>query len=516
MVSIHTKATSLSIATLSVTFKGLHRLSYSNEHGERVCTSKTLVSVTEVLLGNEAISAQTIDIPFQLALPEPPAKYAPLVKTAVRTANLLPPSAKTSGYTVYNLPFDTAVEYTLHAELIEHATPSILSFVVVQTPPSTKARVEVTPFLVHDARQLPIILQPDSKRWRSAPGDSPVEYELEIGATTIGPNDSFEFRYRLAVARDAAAKGVKVKKVCLLLREHRSLGTSVRSIVPPQYKCVRSSTEITRWEFEETDPPSANDLMAADDEFDDQAGNVAFKDFAFEIEGDGDVRSDTEALQQDSLNLVSSWSGNAGLRETNSTSGGNPILTSERVVSVNVKGDPSSNSLPSSDKMDQRGEQTLYQTRLQQLQAPSSAKSPRLNGRKIKFQTRQIRSKHFNSAAQRSGNLSKSTDHVELTELRPRRKLADGMTFFTPSHLQSINENTYDVPRARGGFSDGWSGGPGGDGLYVENEVTITMPPLSSLMPCSFKAPDATLLYPDPHNGFYATVPYVEVKHTLQ
>ncbi|KAJ3241288.1 hypothetical protein HDU81_001273 [Chytriomyces hyalinus] len=524
-VSLPPSQPQIHVISLSVSLLGTSRLSYSSEGGDSHSVKKILVKETVDLLDDITLS-DDIDFPFTIDLPDPMHRQptmAPIVQSAVRTANLLPPSMLCKGISVHSYPFEAAVQYELVAELVLSNTPSFpLSFIMAPSTPIT-ARVNVSPFIVHDPRQLPSIMLSDSKRWRSAPGDSPLEYELELGATTIGPGDTFSFLYRLAVARDAAAKGVKVKKVSLLLREHRTLGTTMHSLVPAAYKCVRSSNEIKRWEFEDTEPPGFEDLM-----MDDTADGDAFDkdDFAFEIEGDGDLRSYAEepVHRNSSNNEASSVSD--GIFSKNESM---DLLANEKPqTSTNIE----SGAAPLYEVHPSRPSHSSSQAVPQSYHSPQLAStfgvsSPRLNGRKIKYQTRQTHKKKLTALSTASPsrsnqkNLPKNAgNNVEMSELRPRRKLADGMTFYNASHLQSTNASTYDhhlQPSNRGGrFSDGWSGGPGGDGLYVEHEARITMPKLSQITPSSFKPGDPNLAFPNPHNHIYASVPYIDIKHTLQ
>ncbi|KAJ3011377.1 UNVERIFIED_CONTAM: hypothetical protein HDU68_001694 [Siphonaria sp. JEL0065] len=468
----------LAIASLTIDFTGEQKLSFARESGERM---NILVRLNETLLKDEVMAANSnLSLPFQLALPEPAARHAELVKQSVRLANILTPPCSFNGLSTHGATYDGSTTYTLKAELKEQSTPSFFS-----SAPQSKIRTtKVSPFLVHDPRQLPFLLQPDGKRWRSAPGDSPLEYEIEITSTTLGPSDQFSFLYRLAVARDAAAKGIRVKKVVLMLREHKTLGTTISHLVPPAYKCIRGSIEIKRWEFEEADyhyrrNASARDLLESSED-------DGYQDFGFEIEGDG-IPS---AAEEESVN-------------------GDNDVDDEEEEGFGTEDGSGPGSLDFNSNRDLSP------------QVPPLTKG---HSQKIKVQSRQTRRRKANHSRGRHPHRNGfDAGVVEMSELRPRRKMVEGMSTYNPSHALSTNAQSYDAPgvqpqhqRRANTFADGWSGGPGGDGLYVENEVQITMPTLAAFVPDSFKPSDNNLIYPNPHNHMYTSVPYIEVKHTLQ
>ncbi|KAJ3073673.1 hypothetical protein HDU98_000946 [Podochytrium sp. JEL0797] len=445
----HQAKTPLAVASLKIAFHGLQSLSFQSEFSQTMNASKILVLVSETLLTNETIPPQTsFSIPFQLALPEPNPSHADLMRQSVRLANLMCPPSTFKGTTYTGTPYEGSTAYTLTAELQEQpSAPS--SFLGYTTTPAPKtAMTNVSPFLVHDPRQLPLLMQPDSKRWRSAPGDSPLEYEIEIGSITLGAGDTFSFLYRLAVARDAAAQGVKVSKVTLVLREHKTLGTTVNIVVPPSYRCVKGSKEVARWEFDEAAVWRGRGVEGLTG----GEGEVEFEDFGFEIEGDG-----------------------GGEEEEEEEDGG------RRAVS------PASNF-----------------------------DSPRMKIKELSRQTRSTR--WIASHPRRREQRIESSGIVEMAELRSRRKVVDGMSSYNASHASTITADSYDstTRRAAHTFADGWSGGPGGDGLYCEQMREITMPPLSAFTPDTFKPSENNLVYPNPHNHIYQQIPYIEVKHTLQ
>ncbi|ORY53112.1 hypothetical protein BCR33DRAFT_845342 [Rhizoclosmatium globosum] len=386
----------LSIAALRIEFKGVQTLSFARENGDVEKLSKILVLLSETILTNETIPpGAPLSIPFSLALPEPSDRHAPLMKASIRLANLLQPSTSFKGLSSYHSTYEGATTYTLTATLQELPQPSLPPLCIS----THKDNYNTNP---------------------SIPCDSPLEYEIELCATTIGPQDDLTFRYRLAVARDAAARGVRVKKVSLVLREHKTMGSTISTLIPSTYKCIKSSSEVTRWEFEEAD--FRKTLLRDREVF----GNAddRIQDFeGVEIEGDGELSND----EGDEDNLDDG----RGRRISNQPKG--------RTIKVN----------------------------------------PRLTSKPVTPANRNQKQKGFNAG------------FVEMSELRPRRKMVDGLSSYTPSHTLSTNASTYDHTFRPQTFSDGWSGG-----LVV---MAYTQ-----------------LVYPNPHQHMYQTVPYLEVKHTLQ
>ncbi|KAI8834152.1 hypothetical protein BC829DRAFT_72788 [Chytridium lagenaria] len=241
---IHDSRYPIKINFLRVKLKGETKCMYvaSADAMEVSHRTKSLINEVAPLLSSpETLPPESrLDIPFQINIPDPD-HQSDILRAAVRIANLVPPSfAFSSKHS--SQPFEASTVYQIVAELEESAT--LLSFARIR-----EGVAIVEPFVVHDPRLIPVIIQPDSKRWRSAPGDSPIEYEVEISATTLGPGDVFRLAYRFSVAREDAVKGVRIKRVSLLIREHRSLGTySTRGV-------VKNSIEIVRWDFDEGAPP---------------------------------------------------------------------------------------------------------------------------------------------------------------------------------------------------------------------------------------------------------------------
>ncbi|KAJ3348999.1 hypothetical protein HDU83_000920 [Entophlyctis luteolus] len=449
----------LAVGKLIISFKGVQTLAYTKESGETVKCEKILVHLKETLLENETLHCPCeLSLPFQLSLPDAPASQTDLMKSAVRLANLPVQSMHVKGVFSYGSGFESETNYFLLAELVPPSLSPNSLLAVLTAPPVHQARTQVYPFIAHDPRQLPLLLQPDSKRWRSAPGDSPLEYEVELSATTFGPGDALRVQYRLAVARDAAARGVRVNKVTVILREHRTISTTTGNRIPPSYQCSRSSCEVRRWDFYEFG--YIQKLQRWRGRIDSEE-ELNPEDFQFQVDGEENDAEDEP-----------------------------------------------------SERLDSHADDDVR-----------SSIGARLFVAKIKTKSA-ARTSHENVTKSKNAKNTFKVGKVEMAELRPRRKLAAGMSSYTPSHLLPTTAYSYDhVPSSRWNtsvlgepeFADGWSSGPGGDGLYVENEIEIEIPSTFLCTPDTFKPPpDSSLTFPNFHNHVYQTLPYVEVKHTVQ
>ncbi|KAJ3107309.1 Ca(2+)-dependent cysteine protease [Phlyctochytrium planicorne] len=410
---VHDSRYPLKINYLKVRLKGETKCTFITSHDstELVHRQKLLVSELAPLLTiPETLSPESrLDIPFQINLPDPD-HPSEIVRVAIRVANLLPPSFGLIGKSSGN-PFDARTVYTIVAEMEETAT--LFSFAKVR-----EGEAKIEPFLAYDPRLLPALIQPDSKRWRSAPGESPIEYEVELSATTLGPGDVFRLAYRLAVAREDALKGVRIKRVSLLIREHRSLGTV------GSRPSLRSSVEIVRWDFDEGPPPEIEGKKKEGE------GSIEMG----ELKPRRKTAGGFSRYVPDAHPGVGGSSG-AGSLAAEATSGSRTPAGSPRASSGALRG--ASRSSP----------------------AASSSRSP------------------YRVGSQHSPSRSPT-----------RRRMAYR-------------------------FADSWSSGPGGDGLYVERDIELTVPDRGNYAPTTPRPSDPSLLQPLKQNG---PVALVEIKHTLQ
>jgi hypothetical protein len=383
---------------------------------------KLLVDLDETLLDEEELppNFHHLDLPFEFELPEPPAHItSDLMRTATRLANLLPPSSSLkAGINLHPrspdapppgpplpspLPCEQTTTYILQAEL------EYIQFILgIPTLQTRTVSVTIDPFVVYDPRHIPLLIQPDAKRWRSAPGDTPLEYEIEISSTTLGPADKFRFTYRLAVHREAANKGVRIKKVSLLLREHRWIG-SVGGRV------VRLSSEVTRWESKEDSFEGAETGLRG----------------AMELEELRPRRKIADGWWEGQL---SGSNGSGGYRSSRDARPG-------------------------------------------------------------------------------PGGEGWNSDSVGgLGSGFGRQRYAAALVGGSNAYSDDVTS----VPRANGRahmFADGWSSGPGGDGLYAEIETVLQAPDFGWYVPSTPRNVNTSLLYPPLDDPPYA---HLEVRHSLQ
>ncbi|KAI8924821.1 hypothetical protein BC831DRAFT_463728 [Entophlyctis helioformis] len=269
-------------------------------------TSVDLLADTEIMpaemahdLHDPSVAASDppgFDIPFEIAFP------AHDVVTAGHgpAPQLLPPSSTVLGQSSSLHHYQSNTEYTLTAVLTESmlpprpsssaaaaassaaastsSSPSASNGGIVSTlgltaqalglphlfaPPTRTQTMSLSPFVVFDPRLIPIIIHPDPRRWRSSPGASPVEYDIEVGPISMGPGDPIRFAYRMNVSPEAARSGVRVRKVSFVLKETHVVGEerccvlddrpkSYRQHKPPAR--VKGTIELLRWENVEYAP----------------------------------------------------------------------------------------------------------------------------------------------------------------------------------------------------------------------------------------------------------------------
>ncbi|KAJ8328346.1 hypothetical protein O5D80_003704 [Batrachochytrium dendrobatidis] len=246
-----------------------------------------------------------LDVPFEIAWP----LHDPVTNGHGPSHQLLPPSCTVFGQSGSLHHYQSNVEYTLTATLVESAVPlsSIKSGNSLNSstadldtadgssghrsgfsaslgaaaatfglgslfaPPVRTCILPISPFVVYDARMLPIIMHPDPRRWRSSPGMVPIEYDIEVGPIALGPNDPIRFAYRMIVDSESARLGVRVKKVTFILKETHIVGEDRCCIMDDQQQYyhihqpparVKGVTELLRWEHTEYNPISQSDSVA--------------------------------------------------------------------------------------------------------------------------------------------------------------------------------------------------------------------------------------------------------------
>ncbi|KAI8914795.1 hypothetical protein DFJ77DRAFT_34609 [Powellomyces hirtus] len=205
-----------------------------------------------------------IEIPFDIPLPPDPDPNTlpPPPPGTNASPHLLPPSMCFFGSNINS--YQGRVVYEVVATLTEVASTA-LGFIPL-SPTVHSATTSLNPFCVYDPRLLPTLLHPDIRRWRSAPGAIPVEYDIEVGAMAMGPGDTLRFAYRIVVASDSARKGVRVKKISLALREHHVVGEQTchgraensEDPIERSGAKVKGMVELLRWEQAEESPETSN------------------------------------------------------------------------------------------------------------------------------------------------------------------------------------------------------------------------------------------------------------------
>ncbi|RKO90318.1 hypothetical protein BDK51DRAFT_38282 [Blyttiomyces helicus] len=207
----------------------------------------------ELLRGEVVPQAAVVEIPWDIEI-LPGEEGGELGVGVGPSPWLFPPSANVVGRSAYSgQPYEAHMVYKVTAELLE--TPSPFS---LWAPTPRRCTADLHPYRVFDPRLLPGLLHPDVRRWRSAPGATPVEYDVEVGAIVMGPGDPLRFAYRIVVASDAARRGVRLKRISLALREHHLVGEQ-RCVAPGSGgvvlgQRVKGTVDLVRYESMEQLP----------------------------------------------------------------------------------------------------------------------------------------------------------------------------------------------------------------------------------------------------------------------
>ncbi|KAI9017842.1 hypothetical protein BC832DRAFT_537064 [Gaertneriomyces semiglobifer] len=267
IITIQHSATLLSskplrVASLNVAFRGQSWCIYPTESLETAKrTHLFLYRSVDVLTEMETIPCgNKVELPFEIVFPSDPDPDAlpPPPPGVNPSPHLLPPSMAFLGTSGADHPYQGHIDYEVIATLTE--PPTLFAAGKVHTATAT------IPLKVYDPRLLPTLLHPDFRRWRSAPGAVPVEYDVEVGAIAMGPGDPLRFAYRVVVANEAARKGVRLKRISLCLREHhvvgeqRCQGTVYNPYDPIEKRGdrIKGSTELFRWEGNEILPTTTD------------------------------------------------------------------------------------------------------------------------------------------------------------------------------------------------------------------------------------------------------------------
>ncbi|TPX72135.1 hypothetical protein SpCBS45565_g00735 [Spizellomyces sp. 'palustris'] len=262
----------LRIQSMSITLSGVALCLYTDisegldvTKREHVLLFKTVDLLTEIEV---VLPGTVLEIPFDVPFPPDPdpATLPPPPPGTTPSPHLLPPSSaflgrQSGGVNTYQGRVTYEVTATL-TEVVGGAFSSIFGAV----PTTRTATASLHPFQVYDPRLLPTLLHPDIRRWRSAPGAVPVEYDIEVGSVAMGPGDPLRFAYRVVVASESARKGVRLKKISLVLREHHVVGEQrcQGRVDDPEFPIerkgtkVKGTTELLRWEQTEQLPEASD------------------------------------------------------------------------------------------------------------------------------------------------------------------------------------------------------------------------------------------------------------------
>lgn len=185
-------------------------------------------------------SMPSLDIPFEFEIPSPSTgalfyDQEESTGTAVGPSSALyPPSISIHGMaappssTVGHRPYEGRIHYSLSLTVSEPGLLSrfwpISASSISHSISTTTLSFTLADLVLYDPRLVPHLLYPEIRRWRSAPGSSPLEYDIEVGSQVLGPLDRLHFGYRLHMAPEASRAGVRIKRVTFTLREHHVLG----------------------------------------------------------------------------------------------------------------------------------------------------------------------------------------------------------------------------------------------------------------------------------------------------
>ncbi|KAJ3307434.1 hypothetical protein HDV03_000082 [Kappamyces sp. JEL0829] len=194
-----------------------------------------------------------IDIPFEIPVP----LHDPITHGFGPCSQLLPNTCQVFGKNGYH-SFRGETYYLLSCFV---STPSSIPWM----HSTVKQELKIQPFPIWDPRLIPILLNPEERRWKSHIGAAPLEYDIEISNGVFGPGDTINFGYRMLVNGDHARRGVRIKQISFVLKETTIVGedrccarddldgATWRHGRPMR---VRGAREILRWSQQEYPPPN--------------------------------------------------------------------------------------------------------------------------------------------------------------------------------------------------------------------------------------------------------------------
>ncbi|KAJ3016647.1 hypothetical protein HKX48_003924 [Thoreauomyces humboldtii] len=289
----------LQIGSLTVTLTGKATCTFTDvresldvSHREHIFLQQTV----SLLAAVESVDPGTaVELPFDVPFPPDPDPNTlpPPPPGTCPSPHLLPPSMCVLGRQVGTVnSYQARISYSLLVTLAE--VPSAALGFIPLAPTVHTAETSLDPFRVYDPRLLPTLMHPDIRRWRSAPGAMPVEYDIEVGAMAMGAGDTLRFAYRVVVSSESARNGVRIRKVALTLREHHIVGEQTcrgrpENPTDPIERSgikVKGMSELLYWEQYETLPETSGSAF--------ELSNITLRERSLRTVGTSSVSSAAE------------------------------------------------------------------------------------------------------------------------------------------------------------------------------------------------------------------------------
>jgi hypothetical protein len=215
IIRIHPKE-GLEVVRLTINIKGETEVKYWDMYSEYDKTTRTKILFNNPLTLLKDIkfesSKQHIDIPFEIQFPLhdiPTAGFG-------ACSQYLPPSMEIQG-SGNDCRYSAKTFYSLQATMVRD---SIIPFI----SKSDVSYVELTPFKVYDHRLITGMYMPEKRIWKSHVGATPIEYDIFVSSSVVGPGDDLIFSYRMLVNPLWASIGIRIREVSLIIKEFHMVG----------------------------------------------------------------------------------------------------------------------------------------------------------------------------------------------------------------------------------------------------------------------------------------------------